>query len=228
MQLSARLDYLLTGGLSPLGPNAVPSGIGKQPVASAFLGETGFAGDQQGDRKRHGGAEKAVHQYPLDHYPAWRSELGDCGLLESPGAFGENLAVADIDERSVCVGDIWSLGEAVVQVSQGRQPCWRLNERFGIRDMARRVQASGRTGWYYRVLKPGRVDAGCRMRLIERPHPAWPLSRLIRTFYVHRRDPAALQAIAGLEALSESWRRIARRRLETGRLEDWSARLGES
>ena len=93
--------------------------------------------------------------------------------------------------------------------------------------MARRVQASGRTGWYYRVIEEGFVAAGDALDLVERPHPDWPLSRLLHHFYVDRLDAAALREIAGLAALTESWRSLAARRLASGAVEDWRRRLGE-
>lgn len=91
--------------------------------------------------------------------------------------------------------------------------------------MSRLVQASARTGWYYRVLEGGEIAAGMDMRLIERPHPDWPLARLLRHLYADPLDDKGLAAIAQLEVLPPSWRRLAQRRLETGRIEDWSGRL---
>lgn len=225
--LKKRVNQLLIGGLSPLGPKAELSGIRKFPTASAELGFTGFDGDEQGDKKRHGGVEKAVHHYCLDHYALWCRELGALDVLARPGAFGENLAVEGLNEDEVCIGDSWALGEAMVQVSQARQPCWKLNSRFGVPDMARRLQSSGRTGWYYRVLEPGRVMEGDALNLLHRPNPLWPVSRLITVLYTRKQDWRSLEAMASLKELSESWKRLAARRLETGKVEDWNKRLGE-
>ncbi len=123
------------------------------------------------------------------------------------------------------MGDLWRMGTALLEVAQARQPCWKLNERFGVADMARRVQASGRTGWYYRVREEGCAVAGDTLELVDRPHPDWPLSRVLHTFYVDSLDRTALAGVATLAELSESWRDLARRRLERGRIEDWSKRL---
>lgn len=225
--LKKRVNRLLIGRLSPLGPKAALSGIRKHPVARAELGFSGFEGDEQGDTKRHGGVEKAVHHYCLDHYALWVSELGALDVLAQPGAFGENLAVEGLSEDHVCIGDLWALGEAVVQVSQARQPCWKLNSRFGLADMARRLQSSGRTGWYYRVLEPGPVMEGDALNLLNRPNSLWPVSRLINVLYTRKQDWRSLEEMASLKELSESWKRLAARRLETGKVEDWSKRLGE-
>ena len=146
-------------------------------------------------------------------------------MLTAPGAFGENVSTRGLTEADVAVGDIFRLGEALVQVSQGRQPCWKLSRRFGVQDMARRVQETGRTGWYYRVLQPGLVATGDALERIDRVAPEWTLQRLWHALYVDRLNLAELQGIAALEVLADGWRRYAIRRLESGQVEDWSKRL---
>lgn len=223
---------LLVGKVAPLPGCDQPSGIDKRPVDRPLrLGPQGFEGDEQADRRVHGGPEKAVHHYPFDHHAAWARDLA--GLLpqvshprlDAPGAFGENISTRGMTEADVAVGDVFRLGTALVQVSQGRQPCWKLSRRFGVADMARRVQDSGRTGWYYRVLEPGVAAPGDRMLLLDRLAPEWSLARLWRALYVDRMNLAELQGIATLEVLAEGWRRYAIRRLDSGRVEDWSSRL---
>lgn len=197
------------------------------------IGVSGLFGDEQGDLGLHGGPDKAIHHYPRDHYEAWRAELQDVTssaqaldeLLRVPGAFGENLSTLGMTEANTCVGDRWRLGTALIEVSQARQPCWKLNERFGVADMARRVQDSGRTGWYYRVREEGHAEAGDRMSLVDRPHPDWPLARLLHTLYIDCLDRASLEGMAALEELSMSWRTLARQRLERGSTESWADRL---
>ena len=217
---------LLTGAVAPLLGSARSSGIDKRPVtAPVRLGFEGFCGDEQADLRVHGGPEKAVHHYARDHYADWRAELGPLPVLDAPGAFGENISTEGMTETGVAVGDIFRLGQALLQVSQGRQPCWKLSCRFGVRDMARRVQDSGRTGWYYRVLQPGLVAPDDRLELADRIAPEWTLHRLWHALYVDRMNLPELQGIAALEVLAEGWRRYALRRLETRQVEDWSRRL---
>lgn len=221
-----RLQALLIGDVRPLGPRGIPSGIAKrsvdQPIA---LGPLGLAGDAQGDTKHHGGPEKALHHYPLDHYPDWEAEIGHRDVFGTAGAFGENLSTLGLTEDDVAVGDVFALGSAIIEISQGRQPCWKLNERFAQPDMARRVQASGRTGWYYRVLQPGEVAPDSRLERIDRAAPTWTIRRIWRVFYVDTLNRAELEALADLPQLAEGWRRNARRRLETGAVADWTSRL---
>lgn len=220
------LGALMTGPVRPLGPRAVPSGIAKLPVSVPVeLTATGFAGDAQGDTRRHGGTEKAVHHYPFEHYRAWVQEIGHRDLFDRPGTFGENLSTLGLTEENVAIGDVFELGAAVLEVSQGRQPCWKLNERFGLAAMARLVQASGRTGWYYRVLRPGTVDPGDALRLVHRADPAWTVARIRRVFYVDPLNRVELERLSALDKLASGWREHALRRLRTHSVEDWTARL---
>jgi len=221
------IDAVLVGRPAAFGPNGEPSGIHKAPVRGPVaVTETGLAGDGQGDTRRHGGPEKAVHHYPTDHYDTWvadRPELGPA--LEAFGAFGENVATRGLTETDVCVGDVFRLGTAAVQVSHGRQPCWRLNVRFDDAAMAKRVQTTGRTGWYYRVLEPGEVQAGDVLVLRDRPRPAWPLFRLLDLLYRDTRNWDALAEMAALPELTPSWRELAAKRLQRREVEAWTPRL---
>ena len=148
-------------------------------------------------------------------------------VLSGGGVYGSYCAgvLVGWTEADVCIGDLFRLGSALVELSQARQPCWKLNLRFGLPDMARRVQDSGRTGWYLRVLVPGSVAAGDRMTLTARPNPGWDLARVQRLLYRDAVDREALAEFAGLAGLSASWRALAMRRLESGAFEDWAPRL---
>lgn len=201
--------------------SAIAKALRAGPVA---VGTTGLDGDEQGDTRFHGGPDKAVHAYAFEHYPTWRRELGEPPVLASAGAFGENLSTAGITEAGLCLGDRLRIGSTILEISQARQPCWKLNERFGVADMSRRVQDTRRTGWYLRVLEPGNVAAGDEILILDRPHAAWSLLRLMDLLYGKSRDPGALRAALDLP-LVPSWRALIERRLARGRVEDWSARL---
>lgn len=204
------------GSRSAIAKTAV---VGPQRVTTLGIG-----GDEQGDLRVHGGPDKAIHHYPMDHYALWRSDIGLHPLLERPGAFGENISTHGLTEELVCLGDRYRLGSALVEVSQSRQPCWKLSDRFGVPDMARRVQDTGRTGWYYRVIEEGRVQQGDRIALEARPHPRWSLARLIDLLYQRAIDPGVLYEVLALP-LVPSWRVLFERRLERGAVEDWRKRL---
>ncbi len=146
------------------------TGFFKAPLSGlVWLGLSNLAGDGQADLENHGGLEKAVNVYPIEHYSYWTRAL-DLPELP-PGAFGENFTTVDLLESTVCIGDVFKIGESLVQVSQPRQPCWKLARRWRVKDLAVQVQKTGRTGWYLRVLREGRVQAGANLILIERPCP---------------------------------------------------------
>lgn len=152
------------------------TGFFKTPVEGpVFVGSTNLVGDGQADLKNHGGVDKAVLAYSADHYPKWRDELR---LPDMPcGAFGENLTVAGLSEQLVCIGDLFRVGEVLFEVSQPRQPCWKLARRWRMHELTGLVVNNGRSGWYLRVLSEGSVEAGMLVTLIERPNPSWPISR---------------------------------------------------
>ena len=223
---SATSDAVLTGRAVDYTRPGSRSAIDKRAVEGPVrIGPEGLSGDEQGDRRVHGGPDKAIHHYPRDHYASWRGEVGAHALLQAAGAFGENISTAGITEADVCLGDRLRLGSALVEVSQARQPCWKLSDRFGIADMARRVQDSGRSGWYYRVLETGTVQAGDTLVLVDRPHPHWPLPRLSELLYRRTLDRDELHGALALP-LVPSWRKLFERRLQQGDTESWDSRLG--
>lgn len=223
------VQSLLAGKISPLGERQAPSGINKKPVSGPVrLLRDGLECDEQGDKKVHGGPEKAVHHYPRDHYADWLNDLGENEQLNDAGAFGENISTIGLTEQNVAVGDRFRIGTAIIEVSQGRQPCWKLNARFNVPDMAVRVQKTGRTGWYYRVLEEGVVAQDDAMKLIERLSPEWTLHRLWHLLYVDTLNYDELAQMANIVHLADGWKRYAIRRLENRKVEDWSGRLNGS
>jgi MOSC domain-containing protein YiiM len=215
---------VLSGSVRPLGRTL--SGIDKKPVSGPQRVEPlGLAGDSQADLRVHGGVDKAVHCYPWSHYSFWRLRLPGHALLQAPGAFGENLSIDGMDEHEVCIADRWRVGSVIFEVSQGRQPCFKLNLRFGVSDLAAQVQESLRAGWYLRVLEPGALCAGDRIDLLERPHPEWTIARILAAIRDREVSPSVLNLLLGLP-LPPSWRRLFERRLQSSQVEDWSRRLG--
>lgn len=181
------------------------TGFFKSPVVGpVFLGATQLDGDGQADLVNHGGVDKAVCAYPAGHYPDWRRVLGRPDLPF--GAFGENFTIDGLSELVMCIGDVWRVGGAVVEVSQPRQPCWKLARRWRVKDLAARVVEIGRTGWYFRVLTEGAVSPDQPMTLADRPHKQWTIDRANRVMHHDKSDPATAAALAAIPALSASWR----------------------
>lgn len=197
------------GAVAPFRAPDEPSAIAKSPVSGAVaVGLLGIAGDSQADRVHHGGRDKAIHHYPADHYSHWREAWGGHALLDGPAAFGENISTLGLLEQAVCVGDRYRLGTALVEVSQGRQPCWKLNHRFGRKDVLSGVVMTRRSGWYYRVIEPGLVTEGDDLVLADRPLPDWSVDRVFGLLIAgdHTRDPVAVRTLAGMEQLAGTWR----------------------
>ena len=163
-----------------------------------MLGVTNLDGDRQGDPRIHGGPEMAVLCYSADHYPAWREELG-IGEM-GPGGFAENFTISGQDELTVCIGDVYRVGEATVQVSQPRGPCYKISYRWKRPDLLRRCEANGRHGWYLRVISEGLVEAGQPVELLERHNPDWSVRRAADVYGARRRvagEAFELARIAG-------------------------------
>ena len=168
------------------------------------LSASGFEGDGVGDLRHHGGTDKAVCVYSLDHYSYWEELLG-IKLPES--AFGENLTVSGLHEDEVCIGDIFEAGTALLQVSQPRQPCRTLSARYGRNDMVKLVRDSGLTGFYFRVLKEGSVGKGDRLELKKRDDNLVTIA-FANSIYHHRKtDCEGIERVLAIEALSASWRK---------------------
>jgi MOSC domain-containing protein YiiM len=212
---AARLMSLQVGAPKTLAVDTrnqpVISGIFKEPVdGPVWLGWNGLSGDTHVDRQSHGGADKAVLGYGAAHYDLWRDELG---LLElKPGVFGENFTIDGLTEQDVCVGDVCAIGSVEIQVSQPRQPCWKLSVRFELADMAERVIATNRAGWYYRVLTEGYVEAGAELALVSRPFPQWTIAKVNDVIFGRIDNATMRRDLSRCHLLASSWRAFLRRR----------------
>lgn len=215
---------VLAGKTVPYAHGAL-SAINKQVLPERqHATELGFISDEQGDPRFHGGIQKALHIYPSEHYPIWQQELGERTIFQSAGGFGENISSEGVTESTICLKDKIRIGSTLLEVSQGRMPCWKLNVRFDQHDMARRLQDTLRTGWYFRVLEEGDIGAGDEIILCERPYPEWPLARIMGAVFTGCLDREELTKLSELP-LVESWGKLVERRLETGEVEDWEMRL---
>lgn len=212
-ELSMHVDALLAGRARAFRDDET-SAIAKQAVKGRVeIGFLGLKGDEQADQVNHGGPDKAVHLYFQDHYHFWREFTGGHALLEAPGAFGENIAASGLDEEGICLGDRFRLGSALLEVSHGRQPCWKLDHRFGRKDVMATVVRTGKCGVYFRVLEEGEAEAGDEMLLLERPSPEWTVARLFGLLIGGgaKTDMAAIKAVADMPLLAEAWRSRARK-----------------
>lgn len=177
-------------------PNATPR----------WLYTTHLDGNIQADKKNHGRPEQAVLLYAAAHYPLWQHELG---LTEiAAGGFGENFTVTSLTEATACIGDIYAIGEARIQVSGPRYPCWKIERRWCHAGLTAAVAATGRTGWYCRVLQEGMVAPELPIVLVERPYPQWTVALTNDFGHDRNKDIATATALAACPALQEFWQKL--------------------
>jgi MOSC domain-containing protein YiiM len=187
------------------GEQELRTGGAKRSVPRAMLRFDNFDGDGQADLANHGGADKAVCVYPLDHYAYWERALGR-GL--EAAAFSENLTVSDALERDVCVGDVFRAGGAIVQVSQPRMPCGKLAARNGERMLARWISETGYTGFYMRVLSEGPVATGDTFEVVERHPDRISIADVNGVIYGRSRDIILIERLAELPEFAAGGRAL--------------------
>jgi MOSC domain-containing protein YiiM len=194
----------------------------KDPVhGPVAVSATGLAGDEQGDRRHHGGPEKAILAYAHEHYAAWAAE----GVPVPEGGFFENLTVTGWPESAVHAGDVFRIGEVLAQVSQPRRPCTTLSARWARRELPQLVQRTGRSGYYLRILETGRVRAGDPMELVRRLDGSVSVAEINRVMNVDRQDRGGIERLLASPELPATWRAGLQRRLH-GVFEDDADRLG--
>ena len=199
---------IFIGGVSALPNSGRPTGMFKQQVSGPLeLGPEGFIGDQQADRRVHGGPEKAVHLYPASHYAKLAACFPEAAAQLIPGSLGENLSSADLDESSVRIGDIYRLGNARLQVCQPRNPCWKIDDRFDADGMAAYIAEQSLTGWYWRVVQPGLLHADDSLELEQSTSTAPTLAAAMALWQVHRPADSELEQLAATPGIASNWQR---------------------
>ena len=212
------LKAICAGSAQPLRGNQL-SAIGKlSREGEITIGRLGVEGDQQADMLHHGGPDMAVHLYPLAHHDFWREELGGHELLDSPGAFGSNLAVTGITEGDVLLGDRHRIGTALLEVCQPRRPCWKIEARFDRKGMVETILRTGRSGWYYRVIEEGVVRAGDRMTREADGLSQWPIAEVFEVAWGTARptERDRLAQLADAPFLADKMRQFVRGRIAQG------------
>lgn len=202
----------------PYGDKTLLSAIDKKPVhGKIFLSTLNFDGDQQADLNFHGGADKAVCVYSHDHYVFWESVLGTKLAF---GAFGENLTITGASEEDIWIGDVFELGEAMVQVTQPRQPCFKLATKLNQPKLPLMIQHTGFTGFYFRVLKEGFVSSEDTLKLVERNSDSVSILYANKLKYRDKTNLDGIKKMLSLTALSKDWTETFTNRLKE--LESWT------
>lgn len=202
-----------------------PSAIAKLQVeGELILTELGIAGDEQAEKSYHGGTDRALCHYPREHYAHWVQMFPEQAALFCAPAFGENLSTEGLTEQNVFIGDIFRWGDTLIQVTQPRSPCFKLNFHFGISDISAQMQASGRVGWLYRVVAAGNVSAEAPLELLSRVSDVSVYDAAAIAWF-QPFDDEQYHRLLSAAGLSASWTRTMQNRRTHGKVEEQSRRL---
>lgn len=188
------------------------------------LGQMGLEGDEQAEKRFHGGPDRALCHYPREHYALWLNAYPEQEELFIPPAFGENISTEGMTEESVFIGDIFAWGDARIQVTQPRSPCYKLNGLTGIENFAQVMQETGRCGWLYRVIKTGSVSASTPLKLLSRNSDISVQEAIMIAFHAPY-DEELYRRLLSAAGLSASWSLTMQNRLDNRCIEEFSHRL---
>lgn len=206
-------------------PESKPSAIEKYLVDGELqLTELGLEGDEQAEKIIHGGPDRALCHYPREHYIHWAREFPEQSEQFCAPAYGENLSTQGLTEKDVYIGDIFRWGDALIQVTQPRSPCYKLNYHFGISDMASLMQEAGYCGWLYRVVMAGKVSTESPLELVSRVSDV-SVAEAIAIAWHMPFDDEQYHRLLSAAGLSASWTRTMQKRRLSGKIEDNSRRL---
>ncbi len=195
----------------------------KQSRQQLVVGYSSVEGDAQSDPKHHGGVDRVLHHFPREHYGQYRRWDMMSGFKDAP-AMGENISTVGLDETMVNIGDVVAIGEVIVQVTQPRSPCFKLNHQFGHPEFALAMQTSGLCGWFYRILTPGVINLSGGISLVER-HSDISVRQAMDIYFAAEFDAAGYDRLVSCEGLAYSWMTSLQRRLQSKKIEPWQVRL---
>ena len=195
----------------------------KQPRQQLVVGELTVEHDSQSDPKHHGGVDRVLHHFPREHYGQYRRWDMMSGFKDAP-AMGENISTVGLDETMVNIGDVLAIGEVIVQVTQPRSPCFKLNHQFGHTEFALAMQTSGLCGWFYRILTPGVINSSDGISLVGR-HSDISVRHAMAIYFATGFNAAEYDRLVCCEGLAQSWVTSLQRRLQSKKIEPWQIRL---
>lgn len=205
--------------------NGISTAINKLAVTqSVYISKNGIEGDQCADQRHHGGVERALHQYPAEHYCYWQQKYSSTRVWQAPG-MGENLSSFGMTEHNVYVGDRYQWGETIIEVSQPRSPCFKLNKHWGLETFSLAMQELSLCGWLYRVIQPGIASVNDDLVLLQRPKSAMTVAQVCAAFFGDPLNGQGLLKLKMQTRLSKSWMDKVDARLATRQVENWNFRL---
>ena len=205
---------LFVGGIKVFEPGGERTGIFKSLVEQVRITRLGLEGDMQADKRYHGGADKAVHQFSARAYEVIRPSFPTLSEQICPGSFGENLFAEGMSDIDVLIGDVYRINDVVLQVSEPRRPCWKINSRFKESGLSQFVEQQCITGWYYRVIEPGTAQLGDKIGLEDRFKASVSVSRFTHITTQHRPTLDDVNAMLVCPGLSRGWQKRLSDRLK--------------
>jgi MOSC domain-containing protein YiiM len=179
------------------------SAIGKEKVKEVFLSIDGFEGDSVAATEFHGGPDRAVCLYPLEHYQLWETEFGV--RIKAP-SFGENISIKGMKEEDVFIGDTYQVGDAIIQVTQGRIPCSKISKFNHIDGLLKRVVETGYTGYFFRVIEEGMILNNSTFKLVDRNELLVSVLFANQVYFHDRSNKQAIEKILKVDELAKVWR----------------------
>lgn len=198
--------------------------INKHKITVSKVDKIGLETDEQAE-SFHGGIERAILQFDAQHYLGLAKQYPQSANLFVHGGFGENFVVNGMNENNVCIGDIVRVGNALLQVSQPRVPCFKLNKRFNIPQFARYSQDNFITGWFYRVLQVGEIRINDNISVIERLNPQWTVAKVLHYLFIETYNESAMNELVALDSLGQEIKNTLQNRLNSKQVECWQKRL---
>lgn len=203
---NAQIEGVYIGQLATIGPDKTPTGIYKNLSQQVHeVTEIGLSGDIQVDKRVHGGSEKSVYHYPADHYDIFKQALPHLSDSFEPGSIGENISTHGLLDSEVHIGDTFRLGSAIVQVSQPRRPCWKINQKYGNAHIAPFIMSEAISGWYYRVLETGQLKVGDSIEFLDRLDDSVSVADIWQIFMDRLERKASREPIPKIPGLSDEW-----------------------
>lgn len=223
-QLSIKTRALFAGKTQNY-PEHEPSAIAKSALLEAtMLTNLGFASDEQYEQRFHGGVDRAICHYPFEHYEYWQQQFPKSAQYFKTPAFGENISTLGVTEETAYMGDIYQLGAAIIQITQPRSPCYKLNFHLNIPEFSLQMQQSSRCGWLYRVIKEGIVTPNAQLKLLTRPGNI-SVKEALNIAFNEPFDTERTIVLMSSPGLSTSWVRTMQNRLITQSIEPFDYRL---
>lgn len=205
MRIVMKIIGLYAGKVNHIGEKRSPTGIYKQSVSKVSVDELGIQGDIQADKRFHGGPEKALHQYALSSYEKIIKRYPLLHKHAKPGMIGENLTAKDMNENNVCIGDIYNIGTAILQISSPRIPCWKIDAKFKQPDLNKFISQKRINGWYYRVLQAGEITINDEFLLQQRPNEHVTIDTMLKVIHAET-DANIIDRVTNAIGLDPEWK----------------------